>query len=140
MRKQILIWSAAIFLTIATMGTLVYSMDLLGGIDIPAVTVPRTHAYTASGNLPTILVPVLLLDGDNDSTNESVDLQNGTIPGQQVVLIATADIDSDDTCTVAVTDTTCTNCAAIVFDKVGENATLLWTGTTWVLISLVDNL
>jgi hypothetical protein len=100
-----------------------------------------TFTYTADGDITDPLTgSMILLDGDNDSTNEIIDLQNGTTTGQAAYLVAAVDIDADDTCTIGMGDTTCTNCPAIVFNKVGENAHLIWTDSTWVVISLQDAL
>ncbi|MCP4569082.1 MAG: hypothetical protein GY841_16025 [FCB group bacterium] len=97
-----------------------------------------TYAFTADGDITTPLTgTVILLDGDNDGTGEDIDLQDGTTIGQMVILVAAADIDAagPDNCTIDTsTDTTCTNCPAIVFDTVGESATLVWTGSTWVVV------
>jgi hypothetical protein len=71
--------------------------------------------------------------GDNDSDNDSIDLQDGTIDGQKITFYAAALIDADDTFTVNVTDTTCTGCPALVLDEVGDSFTLVWIAatTTW---------
>lgn len=83
---------------------------------------------------------VLLITGDNDSDNDAIDLQNGETAGQLIYIIAEAAVDTDDTITINMADTTCTNCPAIVFNKVGENATLVWTGTTWATVGLQTSL
>lgn len=102
---------------------------------------PVTFAFTTEVNITDPLTTtILLLDGDNDGENDAIDLQNGTTAGQFLHLIAAADIDADDTCTINMADTTCTNCPAIVFDKVGENAYLIWTGATWVVSGLQSSL
>ena len=102
---------------------------------------PHTFTFTTEANIDTILTStVYLLDGDDDGENDAIDLQNGTTAGQILYLIASADIDANDTCTISYADTTCTNCPATVFDKVGENVHLIWTGTTWAVISLQDGL
>lgn len=101
------------------------------------VNTPMTFAFTTEANITDPLTStVVLLDGDDDADNDAIDLQNGTTAGQIVIFIAAVEIDASDTCTIAMTDTTCTNCPAIVFDAVGESATLVWTGTTWVVTSL----
>jgi len=100
----------------------------------------QTVTYTASGDIPTLVATVVLLDGDNDSANETLDLQDGVNDGQRLIIKAHADIDADDNVTVAMTDTTCTNCPTIMFDKVGENATLVWDGSGWFVVSLQDSL
>ena len=100
-----------------------------------------TFAFTTEGDITNPLTgSVVLLDGDNDSENDTIDLQDGTTAGQILYLVAAVDIDADDTCTISMADTTCTNCPAIVFNKVGENTHLIWTGSTWIVISLQDAL
>lgn len=96
-----------------------------------------TFTFTTEADITDPLTgSVVLLDGDNDGENDTIDLQDGTTTGQILYLIAAVDIDVNDTCTINYGDTTCTNCPATVFDKVGENAHLIWTGSTWVVISL----
>lgn len=93
-----------------------------------------TESFTTEANITNPLPGiVVLLSGDDDGDNDAIDLQNGTKAGQMVILIASANIDADDTCTINMADTTCTNCPAIAFDTVGESATLVWTGSTWVV-------
>lgn len=105
---------------------------------------PEVEAFTTEADL-TIVAEVVLLDGDNDTDNDTLQLQPGDFPGQTVKLIAYKDIDINDTVTIDTsTDTACTNCPAIVFDFIGENAVLIWaddgvSGTTWILLSLVDD-
>jgi hypothetical protein len=102
---------------------------------------PVTEAFTTEADLTDPLTSsIVLLDGDNDADNDTLDLQDGTTAGQHLHLIAAADIDANDTATISYADTTCTNCAATVFDKVGENVYLIWTGATWVQVSLIDGL
>ena len=102
---------------------------------------PMTYEFTTEADITDpITSNVVLLDGDDDADNDTIDLQDGTYPGQILYLVAEADIDADDTCTINYGDTTCTNCPATVFNKVGENAHLVWTGTTWSVISLQDGL
>jgi len=104
------------------------------------IATATTETFTTEGNITDPLPSnLILLDGDDDSDDDAIDLQDGTT-GEIVQLVASADIDADDTCTINMADTTCTNCPAIVFDKVGENATLLWTGSTWVVTELQDSL
>lgn len=102
---------------------------------------PKTFAFTTEGNMDTILTSsIILLDGDDDAENDTIDIQNGTNAGQIVHLIAAVEIDASDTCTINFGDTTCTNCPAVAFDKVGENVSLIWTGATWVVTSLQASL
>jgi hypothetical protein len=102
---------------------------------------PTTHEFTTEGDLPDPLIGTILLDGDDDTDNDVLHLQDGTTAGQIVYIIAAADIDSDDTVTIDTsTDTTGDNVPAIEFNKTGENATLMWTGTAWVCLGLEDSL
>jgi len=100
-----------------------------------------TLSFTTDGNFTDPLASsVYLLDGDDDGENDTISLKDGETAGQVLYLIAAVDIDANDTCTIGMTLTTCTNCPAIVFNKIGENAHLIWTGSTWVVISLQDAL
>jgi len=100
-----------------------------------------TFEFTTEANLTDPLIArTVLLDGDNDSDSDTIDLQNGTIAGQELILIASADIDADDTFIINYADTTATNAPALTFDKVGESATLFWTGTMWVVTAYQTSL
>ena len=104
---------------------------------------PTIQSCTTTGDMTDPLTSTLVyLAGNDDSSNAVLDLQNGTYDGQMLVLYASTNVDADDTCTIAMTDTTCTNCPAIVFNKVGENATLIWDGNSggWVVLSLQSSL
>ena len=101
--------------------------------------VPVTIEVTEEADL-TIADELILIDGDDDSDNDAVDLQDGTVAGQPLKIVAEANVDSNDTITINMGDTTCTNCPAVAFDKVGENVSLLWTGTTWVVTGIQDSL
>ncbi len=105
------------------------------------INTPMALAVTTEANITNpITSNIVLITGDNDADNDTIDLQNGTTAGQTVVLIAEAAVDADDTMTINYGDTTCTNCPATAFDKIGESATLTWTGTTWVVTSLQTSL
>jgi hypothetical protein len=103
---------------------------------------PSTHTFTTEGDLPDPLnTSVLLLSGDDDSDNDVLDLQDGSLEGQIVVIVAAANVDANDTVTIDTsTDTTGLNIPAIVFDDLGENVVLMWTGSAWVILSEEDNL
>lgn len=119
--------------------------DLFVGDDLDVAGIfiisPQTIAYTGDGDI-TITKSVVLLSGDNDGNAETLDLQDGKTAGQILKIIASANIDDTgpDSVTINMADTTCTNCPAIVFDHIGENAALVWTGTTWVVEALQDAL
>ena len=93
------------------------------GVQSLTVTTEADISLTAS---------LLLITGDNDTDNDAVDLQNGTITGQTLTIVALALIDADDTVTIAATDTTCTNCPTLLLDELGDSWSLMWTGTAWV--------
>jgi hypothetical protein len=119
--------------------TLTSASDLLVASRIS--NTPMTFAFTTEANITTPLTSsIILLDGDNDADNDTIDLQDGTTAGQIAVFIAAVEIDADDTCTINYGDTTCTNCPATAFDKVGESVTLIWTGSTWVVLALNSSL
>ena len=116
-------------------------VDGTSRFDNLAYFTPVTVAFTTEGDLPDpLLSNIILLDGDNDAESDTLDLQNGTFAGQVLYLIAAADIDADDTFTLNFGDTTATNAPAVVFNKVGENALLTWTGSTWIVVALQDTL
>lgn len=106
------------------------------------VFIPVSETVSTEADLSDPLESSLyLITGDNDGDNDVVQLQNGQTAGQAVFFIAEALIDVDDTITIdTTTDSTCTNCPAIVFNKIGENATLVWTGTTWSVVGIQDSL
>jgi hypothetical protein len=83
----------------------------------------------------TLTSSLLLLTGDNDEDNDAIDLQNGTIIGQTLIIVGIALIDGTDTITVAMTDTTCTGCLTVLVDEIGDTWGLVWTGATWATIS-----
>ena len=82
---------------------------------------------------------VILVTGDDDTDNDSIDLQDGDVNGQMITFIAVAGVDADDTFTVdAETDSTCTGCpnsGILVIDTVGDSISLVWSGTAWFFIS-----
>ncbi len=81
----------------------------------------------------TLTASILSLTGDDDTDNDAIDLQDGTTAGQVLTIVGTALIDSDDTITVAMTDTTCTGCTTVLIDEIGDSWSLVWTGSTWVV-------
>jgi hypothetical protein len=111
-------------LNLTTTGTLTSSI---------LASTPQTISVTTEANL-SITSTLVLIGGDNDADNDTVDLQNGTVAGQILVLVGIATIDSDDTIIMNYADTTCTGCAAVTFDDPGDVAVYLWTGSTWALV------
>jgi len=110
-----------------------YAFDsFIGGVGPVS---PQTIAVTTEQDL-TLTSALVFIGGDNDSNNDTIDLQNGSAIGQIVTFIGVDTIDSNDTMIFNYGDTTCTNCPACTFDKPGENMTVLWTGTTWVVIAI----
>lgn len=106
--------------------------------------VPETHTFTTEGDLPDpLLSSTYLLTGDDDSDNDTVDLQDGECLGQIIHFVANNNIDSDDTCTIGMADTTCTNCPTITFAEEGETATLRWAtvngSNSWVVEAQGNN-
>ena len=97
---------------------------------ISAIT-PQSLTVTTEANI-TLTSSLLLLTGDNDGDNDAIDLQDGTVTGQTLIIVGIALIDGDDTITVAMTDTTCTGCLTVLLDEIGDTWTLVWTGATWV--------
>ena len=102
---------------------------------------PMTETVTTEADITDpITSSVVLIVGDDDTDNDAIDLQDGTTAGQLLHLIASAGVDANDTMTINYGDTTCTNCPVTVFDKVGENVSLIWTGATWVVTGLQSSL
>jgi hypothetical protein len=103
---------------------------------------PVTESYSTDGDLSDPLgSTIILLSGDDDSTAEDLDLQDGTYSGQLLYLIASVNIDDVDTVTIdATTDSSCNNCGTMTLDKVGQNIHLIWDGSAWNRISIEDNL
>jgi uncharacterized membrane protein len=100
---------------------------------LTAIT-PQSLTVTTEANIA-LSSSLLLLTGDNDSDNDAIDLQDGTISGQTLIIVGIALIDADDTITVAMTDTTCTGCITVLLDEIGDTWGLVWTGVTWATIS-----
>jgi hypothetical protein len=111
-------------LNLTTTGTLTSSI---------LASTPQTISVTTEANL-SITSTLVLIGGDNDADNDTVDLQNGTVTGQILVLVGIATIDADDTIIMNYADTTCTGCAAVTFDDAGDVAVYVWTGSTWALV------
>ncbi|KKN75071.1 hypothetical protein LCGC14_0384450 [marine sediment metagenome] len=102
---------------------------------------PLTETVTTEADITDPLTStIVLIEGDNDADNDTIDLQNGTTAGQMLILAAHANVDADDTITINYGDTTCTNCAATTLNKIGESVTLFWAGATWIQIALNDTL
>lgn len=95
---------------------------------------PQSLTVTTEANI-TLTGSLLLLTGDNDTDNDTIDLQDGTVTGQMLTIVGIALIDGDDTITVAMTDTTCTGCLTVLLDEIGDTWGLVWTGVTWATIS-----
>lgn len=123
--------------------------DSSGGIDTKrtilysALTMsPVTETVTTEADISDPLESsVYLVNGDDDEDNDTIQLQDGHVAGEKVTFIAGTGIDGTDTMTIdTTTDSTCTNCPAIAFDKQGENATLIWTGATWTVIAIQTSL
>ena len=96
-----------------------------------------TESFTTEADITDPLTAeIILLSGDNDSDSDTLDLQDGTYSGQTATFIAYSGIDSDDTCTISMTDTTCVNCPSggIVFDSLGQSDKLAWNGSAWVYL------
>ena len=105
---------------------------------------PQTYDATDAANTDvtvgsTFTRSVVIITGDNDSDNDEIDLQDGTIAGQTITFIAGSGIDADDTITIDTTsDSTCTGCVTTVLDAGGDTRTLLWDGTSWRTTSSTD--
>jgi hypothetical protein len=107
------------------------------------IVTPQSKTYTTDDDSETIgtdiTSSVLLVTGDNDSTDETVDLQDGTIAGQFLTVIAVALVDNTDDAFIldVETDSTCSGCpdsGIFTLETVGSSVTLYWTGTAWIYI------
>ena len=96
-----------------------------------ASNTPQSIVVTTEGDI-TLTSTVGLISGDNDEDNDIIDLQNGTYSGQSLLLCSISGVDSTDTITVAMTDTTCTGCGTVKFTDVGQCFRLTWSGSTWM--------
>jgi hypothetical protein len=107
-----------------------------GGLTVGTIlaVTPQSLEVTTEADI-TLTSSLLLLTGDNDADNDAIDLQDGTITGQQLTIIGVALIDGDDTITVNMADTTCTGCLTVLLDEIGDTWGLVWTGTTWATVS-----
>lgn len=109
--------------------------------NIMAVT-PQTYALDSVADNTDITLgteitsSIVIFTEDNDSDACELDLQDGNVAGQMLVLIGGTGIDSDDTVTIdTTTDSTCTGCLTVTMDEPGDTFTLIWTGSTWATIS-----
>lgn len=98
-------------------------------------TTPQVISVTTEANL-TITGTIVVLDGDNDSDNDTVDLQNPTAAGQILIIVAGTGVDADDTISLNYGDTTCTNCAACTLNKENESCSYVAVSETeWAPLS-----
>jgi hypothetical protein len=102
---------------------------------------PQSITYDDDDNLDQTIgsdltSEVILVTGDNDSDNDSIDLQDGLQAGQKIKFIGAASIDADDTFTIDVaTDSTCTGCSgagSFAMDDPGDSIEYYWTGAAWI--------
>jgi hypothetical protein len=114
----------------------IVSSPAAGKFDISGISAnyPQSLTVTTEADI-SLTGNILLITGDNDTDNDTIDLQNGSIKGQRLTIIAVALIDADDTITVAMTDTTCTGCQTVLLDEIGDTWELIWTGSSWATIS-----
>ena len=95
---------------------------------------PVSYSANSDLSVPTAWYSTIMLTGDDDSANETLQLQDGSFQGQIAVIIAISGIDANDNAVIDVsTDTTCVNHPAdITLDSVGDSVSLVWGGSTWV--------
>ena len=110
------------------------------------IVTPQSKTYESDDDSEAIgtdiTSSVLLVTGDNDSTDETVDLQDGTIAGQILTVIAVALVDNTDDAFIldVETDSTCSGCPTsgiFTLETVGSSVTLYWTGSAWIYIGSV---
>jgi hypothetical protein len=99
---------------------------------------PQAITYNADDDSETvgsdITSSVVLITTDNDATDETIDIQDGTVSGQMVTFICVSGCDgTDDGVNVDVeTDSTCTGCDSSGIYALGTNGdscTIVWDGT-----------
>jgi hypothetical protein len=99
---------------------------------------PQSITYNADDDSETvgsdITSSVVLITTDNDSTDETIDIQDGTVSGQMVTFICVSGCDgTDDGVDIDVeTDSTCTGCDSSGIYALGTNGdscTIVWDGT-----------
>jgi hypothetical protein len=110
------------------------------------IVTPQSKTYTEDDGSETIgtdiTSSVLLVTGDNDSADETVHLQDGTIAGQILTVIAVALVDDTDDAFIfdVETDSTCSGCPTsgiFTLETIGSSVTIYWTGSAWIYIGSV---
>jgi hypothetical protein len=110
-------------------------VEVSGGLAFTPVYFAFTTESDIPGDTTGSEATILILNGDDDSENDSIDLQDGVQDGHVLYLIAGSGIDGDDTVTINMADTTCTGCPAIVMNARNESAQLIWTTDRWTVVS-----
>jgi len=117
-------------LTVAKDATTGVSVDLQGNLQFGAT--PDVAVGTSDGTgtgVISLTTPVTHLTAD--ASNIHFDLANGTQEGQIKIVVCKALTNSAASCTITPATYTATT---IIFDAVGEAATLMWTNSRWNMI------
>jgi len=97
-----------------------------GGQDL-AASAYADEDITIGSNVTSSYVRVTI---DDDSTDETIDLQDGTKDGQMVIFIVVAGADNtDDSFIIEADDTTFGNTTDVELNDVGETASFIWDAT-----------
>jgi hypothetical protein len=99
---------------------------------------PQAKTYNADDDSETIgtdlTSSVVFITTDNDGTDETVDIQDGTASGQMITFVCVSGCDgTDDSVIIDVeTDSTCTGCqdsGIVELGTNGDSLTIVWDGT-----------
>jgi hypothetical protein len=95
-----------------------------------------THAATS---IPTGTSMIFFnADLSTDAGNVALTLDDGTVPGALLKFeVLASGADTGDFFTVTITSAIDSDHDAIVFNAAAEEATLLWNGEAWIILSLV---
>jgi len=101
-------------------------LDVLNGADSVSAA-QQVNVYAAAGAVdPTDDVAIF----DATAVGMAMTLADGATAGELMHLVMRSKTNGD---TVVLTPTTLTGGTTITFSAVGHRATLLWTGTAWVM-------
>jgi hypothetical protein len=101
---------------------------------LKADSVALTEAATGSLDVTTSYI-TFTADVSTNAGNVGLILPDGTIPGQ-IMVLNTVTADAGDFFTITITSALDANHDQIVLNADDEQATLLWNGEAWIVLSL----
>ena len=101
---------------------------------LKADSVALTQAATGSLDVTTSYI-TFTADVSTNAGNVALTLPDGTIPGQ-IMVLNTVTADAGDFFTITITSAIDSNHDEIVLNADDEQATLLWNGEAWIVLSL----